>query len=205
MISRTERVAGKTMVGAFLIALACGDDSSGRQPIVRADFEDRCGDVPCEWEQTSGDSSQARYIETIHPGEHGMALSGDGVSIRGPGGDVTTTTFTFGSLEARLVARCDAGDSLSIVLGVIDETAAGGPRPDMLQGRAVPPAAWGTGTSATLTLASPLGDGGFGGGTGATLRITGLVITKNGPGQCEIAEITIDQFGLFTDFSTRGC
>jgi hypothetical protein len=199
-----EAHAMRGLVLAMLAVVACRDPDV--VPFLWEEgFETECDGVPCGWTQTGGTEGQSRWSATsLHPGEHALVLEGAGVEIRGPAGGTDNAAFNFSTLEARAVGRCDPGASLEIMVGLaqigfdgttvvgLDET-----RPATL----ALPSDWSAEpTRTTMTATMALTDGGFG-GTAATLQITTVVITKSGPGVCELADIVIDDVGV-TDRST---
>lgn len=203
-----ERWVARASLALVLGGLACGDDDAPQVPrLLYEDFEERCGDLPCDWTRLDGDESQARYVETIHPGEHGIRLSGSGVTVRGPGGMPRTAALTFGSLQAELTAICDGDSLLVIQVGISDALEGGGsPRSDTLEGRVGPPTDWTAPILVTLTATSALSDGGFSGPTlGAPIRVTGITVTKTGPGECYVDRIVVDDVGVTATSPSGGC
>jgi len=205
----TERWMARACVALILGALACGDDDAPPNPrLLFEDFEERCGDLPCGWTRLEGDEDQARWVETLHPGEHGIRLSGSGVTVRGPGGEARTSALTFGSLQAELTAVCDPDASLVLQLGITEVLEGGGsPRSDTLEGPATDvPSDWGETTLVTLTATTALVDGGFSGPTfSRPIRVTGITIQKRGPGECHIGRIVVDDVGATTTTGTASC
>lgn len=184
-------------VAGILVALACSDPAEPEPTLYAEDFEERCDGLPCGWSQIEGDRGQARWVETFHPGEHGIRLSGSGVTVRGPGSDAADASLAFGTLQARLTATCDPGNRLVVRVGLVDASDAGGsPRTDTLEGRtpATVPTDWGAPVTLSLTAVSALGDGGFGASPflSGRFRITGVTISKEGSGACVISRIVVD-------------
>lgn len=198
--SHLQRRIAWALVALILVALACGDDDAPQVPrLLYEDFETRCGDLPCGWDQIAGTSGQARYATGFHAGEHGLVLEGSGVTARGPGGDPMSALVTFGGLQARLAVRCDAGATLVLRIGVreVADGTVGGLRADSFEGRLLtPPTTWGAPVFVNLNAASALADGGF--GTSAptgSIVIDSVTLTKTGPGQCVIDHLEIDDVG----------
>jgi hypothetical protein len=77
------------------------------------DFEASCGGVPCGWVQSGGPEGAVRSRETL-PGEHGIELVGDGVSVRGPAGERLPRSTSAEEVAVRMTARCDAGGVLEV-------------------------------------------------------------------------------------------
>ncbi len=164
----------RVLLSSVLALLACGPTPSPSGPPAYADsFETQCGDLPCGWTQASGTSGQAAYVDTALPGEHGIALRGSGVSVRGPAADAPIdATLLFDSMQALLLARCDSGGSLTVSVGIVEVDSTGTPtgRTDTLVGRGAPPSEWSTRTRITLTGGNAFLDGGFGSGEVSSAR-----------------------------------
>jgi hypothetical protein len=195
----TERWLARAAITAILVALACDDPEVAFPFLAHEDFETPCDDgLPCGFVQTEGSPDQATFAETsFHPGEHGIVLRGSGVTVRGTGDDPgKVVTFTFGSLEARVIGRCDEGSFVDLSLGVaelVDGEATG--RVDETAPVALDiGTTWSSGTSpSVVTLSTAPLDGGIGSGFSNEVRVTGIVLRKRGTGTCEIAEIIVDQ------------
>ena len=206
---RTEQRLHRWVLLGIFGALACGD---GPEPppnrILLERFETTCGDLPCGWSQVAGDPGDARYVSTFHPGEHALALSGSDVVAKGPGGAADGAQILFGSLQARIAARCDAGNTL-VVRVVLNSSPDGGPVTyDELEGRFSPPTGYGSASMITLTAASTLNDGGFGGGPFGSflpVEVVAITVSKTGSGTCEIGEIIIDDIGSVPLDEVVGC
>jgi hypothetical protein len=189
-----------------VVLVCCDDPRAAPSRLLDQGFEERCGDLPCGWDQIGGPAGAARWTTTWHPGEHAIALDGDGITVRGPGGEADDSTLTFGSLEARIAARCDTGASLILRVAVVDTSTTVAPRADTLEGRFSPGGDYTTPVTTTLTASTALADGGFTGppfGGTVPIRITGMTITKQGPGTCEVAHVVVDDIGAL-DF-VDGC
>lgn len=164
-------------LAALIGALACEPDPFPNRPFYE-DFETACDGTPCGWERSDGDASQAIWVESIHPGEHALRLTGE-VTVRGPGADPEVpATFSGTRLSVRLVARCDPGDTLAVDVLAID---AFGARHEL---RSVinPESEWTRVATGFATSATFLDDA----------RISAVIIRKNGEGVCEIGEIVLD-------------
>jgi len=175
-----RRVVGVWVVLAGIVAgYACEPDR--RVPMYLEDFEgELCEGSPCDWSRTSGTPGQATYVETIHPGEHALRLTGD-VNVRGPGSDVT---LPGPEIRVRMTVRCDAGARLTVGVIISDDL---GTRP--LRFEAFAPTRW---AETTVTVG--------GGGEIAMSRLAAVELTKTGSGSCELAEIMIENFrGAFGD------
>jgi hypothetical protein len=127
-------------------------------------------------------ADQATVVSTVHPGEHGLRLEGV-VSVRGPGSTEDADTIFGSAIDARVVARCDPGSTLTM---------------DVL---AVEPGS-GIVWTATTTIATqdewtdPIPVLLELDGSPAGARITAVVLSKTGAGACEIDEIAIDDTAL---------
>jgi hypothetical protein len=206
--SPIERTIVLGAVSAIVAVLACGDPEAVPPRLLLEDFEDTtdCGELPCGWEQIGGDDGQARYVETVHPGEHGILLLGAGVSVRGPGGEPHPVVLNQGTVEARVSARCQGGSSLILQAVVTTDGEGGAPATDTFEGRATPPEDWSGRDSSVVPMtasmaldpASPFGCGAAGGPgcPSQMLRVTALIISKTGSGECAIDRIVIDAVGF---------
>jgi len=199
----------RSFVALLLLSFACAPGPGAvRERLVTEEFETQCDDgLPCGWAQVTGEPGAARYVETIHPGEHGLALIGSGVNVRGPGGPTRPAIVSVGSLQASLVARCDPGAGLTIDLAVADATDAGAFFVDTFEGRTTPGQTWEQRTVVNLTSTTALSDGGFGGSFGGTrtIRVLAVALSKTGAGQCEIASFRVDDIGAIGDDFVGGC
>lgn len=79
--------------------------------LFEEDFEVACDGTPCGWAQIAGPEGSARYVETL-PGDHGLELIGDDVTVRGGSGELTPAFYV--QLAARAIARCDPGSALDV-------------------------------------------------------------------------------------------
>ncbi len=166
-------------VATIIVGYAC-------QPAVvtRAYLEDfegeLCEGAPCGWERATGTAEQATWVETIHPGEHALRLTGM-VSVRGPGSD---TPLLGPDVQLRMTVRCDPGSALDVDIIIVDEL---GTRP--LNFTPVAGDSWG---ATVLTL-------GRGGGVISNSQIAAISIRKTGSTACEIGDIRIDDIGFGGD------
>jgi hypothetical protein len=164
---------------AIAIAFVACEPEDAPDPIYLESYEetDENG-LPLGWERTSGGPENAAYVETIHPGEHGIRLSGE-VTVRGPGGEMRELPAE-PDLLLHLSARCDLDSGLRVDVVLLDElgglhTASAMPNP---------PDEW----EMVDTLMIEIDDG-------TTLNIVGVSaigIAKTGIGDCEISELIID-------------
>lgn len=177
------------LLSLVLTSLGCGGDFPPR--ILFEDFEDVCDGAPCGWSVTEGSVDDVAYVETIHPGVHGLSLSGDAVTVSGPGEEETSfPTLAIGSLQAEISIRCDDPDG-RVVVRVLGEFIS----PDsveLFQGETFAEEGWGrfrfslVGRSA---LAMPV--------RSAEFRIANVTISKRGAGTCVVDTLEIDDLGGF--------
>jgi hypothetical protein len=177
-------------VAILLVALVCCRSAEGERSVLYDDFETRCAELPCGWTSRGGDGAQAAYRTSIHEGEHGLVLREDGVTVSGPGGGRAAAQLMFSALNARLVARCDRGASLTVTVIVRDAPDAQPIRLDVFEGETAPPAEWNTPTDVILS-----GTGTLRGGGGLAVQALSLQIRKNGPGECVIDSVRITDVG----------
>lgn len=163
-------------VALMLAFVACESDAPPR--FYRESFEMLCEGVPCGWSRTSGNADQATWIETIHPGEHGLRLIGD-VSVRGPA-VMGEEPIALGAAFVRVTARCDTGSMLRVDVVLADTVGS------QITGSALftPPEDWSSPFDAALSADVPL--------SGTATRVIAIGIAKTGTGACEISEIAID-------------
>jgi hypothetical protein len=200
----------RLLIFAILAVIACNEPRPPDEFLWEETFEEPCDDgVPCGWERIGGSAEDVRYVETsLHPGEHGIALSGEG-SVRGAGGESMQVAFNLGTLEARIVGRCDAGAGIDVEVGIeqLAPLDAGSAFDDTMPATIFLPESWSEASqSIPVTSASAFVDGGVGSMPGLQeLRITSVVLTMNGPGTCEIAEILIDATSTARRSLDDGC
>lgn len=173
-------------VGVALLLAIVACEREGLAPrFYRADFEQVCDGVPCGWERTSGDPSQATWIETIHPGERGLRLEGE-VNLRGPGASADQV-WAPDLLSALLTARCDLGSQLHVDVVMADETGASFSATATFN----PAAEWRNPIETSLTIVSePRAN---------AARVIAVGISKTGLGVCEISELIIDVAPVWRD------
>jgi hypothetical protein len=166
------------VVAGVVVGYACEPERAER--VYYEDFEgELCDGAPCGWARSSGTAEQARWVETIHPGEHGLALTGD-VTVRGPGSAATV----FGpSILLQMVVRCDEGSRLGVDVVISDELGSRSLGVD-----AFAPTEW---DEVSVTLGS--------GGEIGSSTITAIVFTKTGSGTCEIGEVIVDDLRFGDD------
>lgn len=169
-----RRIASGRAGAALVLALvAVGCDAERTTPFYAEDFEMLCDGTPCGWERSVGAPDQATWVETVHVGEHALRLTGN-VTVRGPGGDTTSTTST---LCARIAVRCDRNSFLVADIVINDAAGSRTFTEEPVQTRPE----W-------ILSSFPLGDG-----TGLrNSRVVAVVFTKSGSGSCEIADIVIE-------------
>lgn len=179
----TRRVRWPGLVVAILLALLACDPDLPPTRFYDEDFETLCEGTPCGWERTSGDATQATWIETIHPGEHGLRLEGQ-ASVRGTNaGPATGDLSAVETLSVELTARCDFGSELRVDLVLADELGS----TFTASALASPEAGW----------VPPAGVMVVSGAAGASVaRVVAVGIAKTGPGACEISAIAIDSVPL---------
>jgi len=170
-MTRRRVLSSWVLLGVILAGYACEPDR--RPPPYLEDFEgELCDGAPCDWSRTSGTPGQASYVETIHPGEHALQLTGD-VEIRGPGNGLT---LPGPEVLVRMTVRCDSGSRLSGALIITDDL---GTRPLPIP-NVFAPTRW---AETTVTVG--------GGGEIFESRLVAIELTKTGTGSCEIGEIMI--------------
>jgi len=171
--------AGAPILLALMACIAgCNDRSS--LALWRDDFETECGGAPCGWTQIAGPSGAATWVETL-PSEHGVRLQGAGVAIARMTPDHTVPLDTAHSMEAHVVARCDAGAQLTIIV-----TLRTAPTTIDVSGSAAFPPSW-DGTRMmplTLSLDATHADAQFD-------AILGVILHKEGPGACEVDYVSL--------------
>lgn len=169
-------------VALLLAVMACAPEDEPPR-FYREDFETLCDGAPCGWQRIVGEPDQAVWVETIHPGEHGLRLVGD-VTVRGPGTMATDDPIVTAALALQLAARCDLGSSLRVDVVLADPFGAqfsGTTSPAL-----APAAEW---TEPTIVFPT------FGGAPPSDFasRVVAIGITKAGAGACEISDIAIDE------------
>lgn len=156
-----------------ILASGCGTPRVER--LWLEDFEELCDGTPCDWTRVTGTAEQATWVETIHPGEHGLQLIDD-VSVAGIGSETVSAAET---LHGAATVRCDPGSTLTLELLVGDIS---GRREFTLD--ITSPSEWGE-----MEFNVP-DDGGF---LFGDARVSAAVFNKSGSGSCEISEIYVDE------------
>lgn len=112
MASMTRRTT-TSRIALLVVAGAIAGCDTPEDPFVlhEEDFETVCAGTPCGWAQITGPDDAVRYVETL-PGDHGLELVGDDVTVRGGPGEIPPDFYQ--QLSARLVARCDPGAVLDV-------------------------------------------------------------------------------------------
>lgn len=185
--SRLMRIA----LHAFLWLLACRQTPEGEPLLLEESFEEECDGMACGWAQVIGEPDGARWVSTVHPGEHGLELE-PGVTVRRSydlgARDVQVTS---GALQGVVSARCDPGGQLDFEVLVRDER--GGA--DAYGGRPSVPHEWGTPNSFSLASDFALLDGGTAiGATTLELQATSVLIRNGGSAPCAIDHLRVDGF-----------
>lgn len=165
-------------VSILLAIVACGP-ADAPQRFYDEDFEELCDGVPCGWERTSGAADQATWIETIHPGEHGLRLEGE-VSVRGPGTEVGETIDS-SVLFVRAYVRCDLDSELRLDVVIADDFGGTYDASALLS----PAETWEAPYEAALEGDAPTLPGN-------AVHVVAVGLAKTGPGTCEISELIID-------------
>ena len=191
--------AQRWTLAALLALMACGDDAPPQlEPMFEEQFESACEGLPCGWTQIAGPAGATRWVTTIHPGEHGLELEGEGVAVRGPTPEMPRSALLFSPLRARAAARCDAGAELQLRVTALSETDS----IDIFEGRLDTSTEWG-GSLGDVTLDSVTAPdaGPF---SARSVRVVGVEVHKTGPGICEIDSLWIDGPGGI-GFVSSGC
>jgi hypothetical protein len=170
------------LVLATLLAMVACDPVLPPTRFYEEDFETLCEGAPCGWERTSGDVTQATWVETIHPGEHGLRLEGQ-ASVRGTSAGELRDAVATQLLQVELTARCDPGSQLRVDLVLADEVGA----MFSASALAVPQPEWARPVGVMVTSDSFRAN---------TTRVMAVGIAKTGPGACEISEIAVDAVPL---------
>ncbi|MFK7984927.1 MAG: hypothetical protein AB8I08_02775 [Sandaracinaceae bacterium] len=166
------------VAAALVIGLACQPDAYPTR-LFLDDFETLCDGVPCGWEQTAGESGRARWVETIHPGEHALELTDD-VVVRRTGIVPAERPMVTTTLDVRVAATCDTGSTLELSLVVADAT--GATRDETLPLSFFSGESDWTNLSPAIVFEMPLTDP----------VVRAVVLRKSGAGRCRIGELAID-------------
>ena len=211
-MSARRGYVGRIFVAAILTLLACEPDAPPSVPrLYDEEFDDACAGAPCGWTQVSGPAGAVHSTSTLLPGLRGLALEGDGIVVDGPGSSASTVRFEPVSLTAVVVARCDVGASLAVRVGRVSASASDA-APDvgaeLLEAQLRPGPSWPTAGGSSGELRQPLVPiiTGTGSMSGFSQRIVSVSIRKDGPGQCEIDSLFVEQPGFGgEDFFTGAC
>lgn len=190
-------------LGALLGVLACSP-GDGPTRLFQESFEDVCDGMPCGWSRLDGDTGAARHVSTWHAGEHGIELEGE-VAVAGPSGATRSALLQFGSLQARMAARCDPGAVLTVRVAV---RTTDGTLVDTLSGRVSPDGDWHELTTVTVVAGTALLDGGLTGGPfggGLEIEVLGITLRKSGPGVCTVDHLELDDGARFPGAAPDGC
>lgn len=199
--------AGFVFVAAVLALIACGPDAAPRVPsLYEENFDADCAGVPCGWTQVTGAPGAAHTTDTLLPGLRALALEGDGVVVDGPGDPAARIGAS--ALDVVLLARCDATASLTIRValtsgstldGSVDAAAL------LLEARLRPGPSWTTVGSASAEARQTLVPLITPSTTGTEVHVESVTIRKDGPGQCEIDSLRIEQPGFDDSFGFGTC
>ena len=189
----------------LLLILACRDPDETRTRLFTEGFEERCDAIPCGWTQLEGPSGAVRYVETFHPGEHGLRIDA-GAKANGPSGNVASVVLMSSSLQVAVSGRCERGARLEVEAALRD-TASG--VADTFRGQGSLPETWGASRRViTITSDSALVDGGLGGGFGALsvdIELIGLTLAVQGEGSCDVDYVVVDAVGFGSGLFPDGC
>lgn len=165
------------VAAALVIGLACQPDAFPDR-LFLDDFETLCDGVPCGWEQTGGDAGRARWVETIHPGEHALELT-DEVTVRRtnitPPPDLLLATSTIG---VRAAVVCEEAARLELVILLAEGSGATREESVSLSSFGTE---WET-LSPVLMLSGVVSDP----------AVRAVILRKTGAGRCRIGELVID-------------
>lgn len=201
MDSRASKRLGLALVGALLTLLACSPTptSSGTRRVYGEPFDGTCHDLPCGWTQVTGPAGAAHTTSTLLPGLRGLALEGDGVLVDGPAAPSTTSSFVGGSLDLVLLARCDAGASLTVRVALTSTSlsdASSDTAASLLEAHVIPAAEWDASGAATdglrQTLTPVLGPR----DSVVEVHVQSVTVRKEGPGACDLDALRIEHIAL---------
>ena len=170
------------VLAVLSVIAGCGGHDS--LALWRDDLESECNGAPCGWTQIAGPAGAASYVETV-PSEHGISLVGSGVAVSraADGSEPIGSSDTVRSLRAHVVARCDTGSELTIIVTVTGVSTGG---PIDVSGSATFPPEWDGSRSMfplfpddTTDVNEQFSD------------ITNVVIHKSGAGACEVDYISL--------------
>lgn len=169
-MKRRSVICARALLSVLVLIVTAACETDRVIPLYSEGFEVLCEGTPCGWMRSVGTPDQATWVETVHPGEHALRLTGE-VTVRGPGSDAASRVSS--TLTLQITVRCDLGSSLTADIVINDAT---GSRP--YTHRVVTQQNW------TQDICWFNTDGGP--------RIVAIVLTKRGTGVCEIANIMID-------------
>ena len=166
----------------FSAIAGCGGHDA--RALWRDDLESECNGAPCGWTQIAGPAGAATYVETV-PSEHGISLVGAGIAVSraAEGDELLGSTDTVRAFCAHVVARCDTGSELTLIVTV---TGVGSGAAIDVSGTATFPSEW-DGTRSMF----PLFPDDMTDGTEQFSDITNVVLHKAGPGACEVDYISL--------------
>ncbi len=177
-----------SLVASAVSALAlegcppCGPTDA--QAIGEWSFE-HCSDASCGFTVESGST---RVTATFHPGEHGLDLA-PGTSIVAPVSVAASTLY--GMPFVKLLARCDAGSSLSVELGATSTARDAAPdagttgEVETLRGTITTTTTWALANQAFVS-------------TGQVRRLNSVRVIAAGAGHCQIdqLEVSVNFYGF---------
>ncbi len=171
-----------TLLALLSSVAGCGGHDA--RALWRDDLESECNGAPCGWTQIAGPAGAATYIETV-PSEHGISLVGPGVAVSraAEGDELLGSTDTVRSLRAHVVARCDTGSELTVIVTVTGVTT--GTAIDV-SGSATFPSEWDGARPMFPLFPDDTTDV-----NEMFSDITNVVIHKSGPGACEVDYVSL--------------
>ncbi len=176
------------LIALFLIA--CPGNAPFR--IVVESFEDVCeGDSLCEFEQVDGEPGDVTWIETIHPGEHGLRIEAGARLVRSyEPRELRSLGFQAGSAQGYITGLCEEGANIEVAIVMTDDL----DYTDEFRGTST---LWTEydGTSFALVGASALDPNSPLNTQGSvSIRPLALEIRVRGEGACEIDHLTVDSY-----------
>lgn len=169
-MNRRSVICARALLSVLVLIVTAACETDRVTPLYSEDFEVLCEGTPCGWVRSVGTPDQATWVETVHPGEHALRLTGD-VTVHGPGSDAASPVS--GTLWLQITVRCDLGSFLTADIVINDAT---GSRPYRHSVEAQQD--WTQDICEIFTGGGP--------------RIVAIRLTKRGTGVCEIANIMID-------------
>lgn len=182
-MSRATTRASWVALAALLATFACEPETAPRL-MYDEDFETACDGTPCGWVRSEGDADNATWVETIHPGEHGLRLTGD-VTVRGPEAGEQARRLAGTAITVNVANRCDLGSTLFVTVVFEDDLG------QLRDGRemVVTSPDW-TNREVGIDLGMPRVVGG---------RVVSVILEKAGSGACEVGDIVVDASPLCLD------